>query len=114
MKQGEYFLVLLMAVFCVVLTGALITMGQANMRMQVRLQEQQQKLNQGILGQQAQQLSAGVLKDMADSAASNEDMRKVIEKHGYRVQPAGGTEPGQAVTPKEKKALDAADGSEEE
>lgn len=113
MRQGQYFFILLLSVVCVVLTAALLFVGQTNMRMQVKLQEQQQKLNQGILGQQAQQISAGVLKDMADAAAGNADMRQVLEKHGYRVQPGNGAAPGSASKPKNKTAEAAAEGEVE-
>ena len=102
MRQGQYFLILLLSVVCTVLTVGLITMGQINMRMQGKLQAQQQKLNQGILGQQAQQISGGVLKDMADAAASNSEMRRVLEKHGFRVEPSAAAAGGSAAKQNDK------------
>jgi hypothetical protein len=94
MKTGYYFIVLFMAIICVGLTVALIFIGQANQHLQIKLQNQQQALNQGILGQQAQQISSGVLQDMAGAAAGNSEIRKVLEKYGYHVSlpaPAGST-----------------------
>ena len=85
MKAGRYFVVLLLAVVCVVLTVALILMEHTNQQLQVQLQAQQQALNQGILGQQAQQISGGVLQDLADSSVGNSRIRRLLEKHGYRV-----------------------------
>ena len=114
MKQGQYFFILLLSVICVVLTAALVCMGQVNIRMQAKLQEQQLKLNQGVLGQQAQQISAGVLKDMADSAAANDDMRKLLEKHGYRVQPSAIPETVQAGKKNESVAGDTGEGGTKE
>lgn len=110
MRQGQYFLILLLSVVCTVLTVGLITMGQTNMRMQGKLQAQQQKLNQGILGQQAQQISGEVLKDMADVAAENGKMRRLLEKHGFQVKPGAAAVAGSAA----KKDDKTADGTGEE
>jgi len=98
MKSGSYFVVLLLAVACVILTVALILVAQTNQQWQVKLQAQQQALNQGILGQQAQQISAGVLQDMANAAIINDPgIRQLLEKHGYRVPPA--RSPASAINP---------------
>ncbi len=107
MRQGQYFLILLLSVVCVVLTAGLVIMGQTNMRMQVKLQEQQQKLNQGILGQQAQQISGGVLKDMADVAAESREMRQLLEKHGFQVKPGTAAAAGEAAKQADKTTDDA-------
>lgn len=88
MKSGPYFVVLLLAVAGVVLTAALILMARTNQQLQVQLQAQQQTLNQGILGQQAQQISSGVLQDMANAAVDNAGIRKLLEQYGYHVAPA--------------------------
>lgn len=80
MKPGRYFVVLFLAVTCVVLTAALILMAHNNQRLQVNLQARQQAINQGILGQQAQQISAGVLNDLANAAAGNPAIRQLLEK----------------------------------
>ena len=102
MKPGPYFVLLLLAVACVVLVVALILMGHTNQKLQVELQAQQQALNQGILGQQAQQISGGVLQDMASAAAGSPGIRQLLEKHGYRVSPTHSATPsvaGGASTP---------------
>jgi hypothetical protein len=85
MKPGPYFVVLLLAVACVLLTLALIAMDQANQQLQLQTQTQQQQLNQGILGQQAQQISGSVLQDLAGAAVKNPKIRKLLKKHGYNV-----------------------------
>ena len=84
MKAGSYFLVLLMGTACVILTVGLIVMAYANQQFQAKLQAQQQALNQGVLGQQGQQISAGVLQDLSDAAVDNPDIRQLLEKNGYR------------------------------
>ena len=85
MKPGTYFVVLLLAVACVVLTVALILVAHTNQQLQIKLQAQQQALNQGILGQQAQQISAGVLQDLSVAAVGNPALRVLLEKYGYRM-----------------------------
>jgi hypothetical protein len=85
MKTSHYVVVLLLAAACAVLTVALILMAHANQQLQLQTQTQQQQLNQGILGQQAQQISGGILQELADSAVSNAQVRILLEKHGYRL-----------------------------
>ena len=92
MKPGHFFVVLLLTVVCVGLTVALILMEHTNQQLHLQTQTQQQQLNQGILGQQAQQISSGVLQEMATAAAGNPNIRKLLKKHGYNVsasQPSG-------------------------
>ena len=88
MKSGPYFVVLLLTVAGVVLTVALILVARTNQQLQVQLQAQQQALSQGVLGQQVQQISAGVLQDLARVAAGNPAIRQLLAKYGYRVTPA--------------------------
>jgi len=85
MKTGSYFVVVLLSGVCVVLTVALILIANTNQGLQLKLQAQQQALNQGILGQQAQQISAGIMQDLYNVAGKNYAIRQLLEKHGYRV-----------------------------
>lgn len=86
MKPGPYFVVLLLGVACAVLAVTLIVVAQSNQKLQIKLQSQQQALSQGILGQQAQQISSGVLQDLANAAAGgNTEVRQLLEKYGYNV-----------------------------
>lgn len=87
MKAGAYFVLLLLAVACVGLTVALIIIEHTNQKLQVQLQAQQQALNEGILGQQAQQISGGVIQDMTAAAARSHGIHQLLEKNGYRVPP---------------------------
>ncbi len=97
MKAGTYYAVLFMAILCVLLTVALVIMGYNNQQLQIKLQAQQQVLNQGVLGQQAQQISSALLQNMADVAADNLEIRQLMEKHGYRITPAKDTDPAPKV-----------------
>lgn len=85
MRPGPYFIILLLAVACVILTAALMLIDHTNQNLQVQLQARQQALNQGILGQQAQQISGGVLQDLASAAIRSHDIHQLLEKYGYRV-----------------------------
>ena len=106
MKAGSYFFLLLLGAACILLTVGLIAMAYTNQQLQARLQAQQQALNQGVLGQQGQQISAGVLQDLSDASVDNSDIRQLLEKNGYRVassRPAAAarssTEKKQETTP---------------
>lgn len=108
MKPGLYFFVLLLAAANVILVIALCLVTRSNQQLQVRLQAQQQALSQGILGQQAQQISAGVLQDLAGAAVNNPAHRQLLEKYGYRVpaagQPAAPETPARSTSPSDPPA----------
>lgn len=87
MKSKPYFIVLLLSVVCVVLSVSLVLTFRANQKMQAQLQANQQLLNSGILGPQGQQIGNNLLQDMANSATRNADMRKLLAKYGYQIQP---------------------------
>jgi hypothetical protein len=113
MKAGPYFLVLLLAVVCIILTGALIPMAITNQRMQVKLQAQQQALNQSVLGAQAQQIRDSLLQDLAAAASSgNRPIRQLLVKHGYNVQ--GSPSAGGAAKPDKVERSDAPKSEQEE
>jgi hypothetical protein len=101
MKAGPYFVLLLLAVACVGMTMALILVQHTNQKLQVDLQARQQVLNQGILGQQAQQISGGVLQDMATAAVKSRGIRVLLEKNGYRVPPPSAAKNPSAKNPEE-------------
>ncbi|MEI7899245.1 MAG: hypothetical protein WCK89_03265 [bacterium] len=88
MKSASYFVVLLLSVVCVVLSIALVFTAQANQRVQARVQAKQKLLNSGILGPQGQQIGNSLLQDMASTAARSAGIRRLLEKHGYQIQPA--------------------------
>ncbi|MEI6647624.1 MAG: hypothetical protein WCP12_16420 [bacterium] len=88
MKSLPYFIILLLSVVCVALSVSLVLTSRANQRLQVELQANQQRLNSGILGPQGQQIGNNLLQDMATTATRNADMRQLLAKHGYQIQPA--------------------------
>lgn len=107
MKPGAYFTLLFTALSCLLLATAELIMSRANQKEQERLQAQQQMLNQGILGPQAQQISAALLQSLGDAAVKDPEVRQLIEKHGYRVnQPQDAAAAPAVDKPAEEKKTD--------
>jgi hypothetical protein len=100
MKSVPYIIVLLLSVVCVALSVSLVLTMRANQRVQAGLQANQQLLNNGILGPQGQQIGNNLLQDMATTATRNADMRQLLAKHGYQIQPATNAVPNTRDTPK--------------
>jgi hypothetical protein len=98
MKTGSYVVALIISALCGVLAVALIFAAGVNQRLQARLQNQQQALNNGILGQQGQQITGNVIQDIAGAAARNPGLRDLLEKHGYRLQADAAAAPATNVT----------------
>jgi hypothetical protein len=86
MRVWQYVTVMALAALCVAMSVATAVTAWGNQRMQSALQAQQAKLSGGVLGPQGQQISAGVLQDMAGLAVKNSRMRALLSKHGYTVQ----------------------------
>jgi len=87
MKLNNYFAALVLSAACVALSATLILLTRANQRMQQEVQARQESLRTGILGTQGQQISSGVLQEMAVMAATNTRMRQVLDAQGYRLPP---------------------------
>jgi hypothetical protein len=85
MKLGQYFASLMLGLVCLGLSAAIVVVSIANQRVQQRLNLRQAQLSSGILGAQGQQVRAAILQDMANAAAQNPKMRKLLERHGYTV-----------------------------
>jgi len=105
MKEWQFFTMLLLGLMCFGLIAAVVVMTVVNQRLQQDLLAEQhqmlttkQRLDGGILGAQGQQISAGVLQDMAGSASQNAKIRRILKKYGYRVEP-GGAAPAATNTP---------------
>jgi len=92
MKLWQYTTTVILGALCVGLSAAIIIISKSNIAIQEEIQGRQQKLNNGVLGQQAQQITGNILQDMAAVAAKNEKMRKLLSKHGYNI-PAAQTAP---------------------
>jgi len=84
MKKSLYYVIALMGLACVALSVALIFIANANQKLQLQVQTQQQYLSQGILGQQGQQIAGTIIQEMDNAAASNSNIRTILEQYGYR------------------------------
>ena len=88
MKLPKFVCLMILGVATLALALAIILLSISNERTQMILQAQQQSLNGGILGAQGQQVSSAILQDMAGAAASNRNLRSLLGKYGYNIQPA--------------------------
>ena len=88
MKLWQYTTTVILGASCVGLSAAIILTSKSNIAIQEEIQGRQQKLNEGVLGQQAQQITGNILQDMAAVAGKNEKMRKLLSKHGYNIPAA--------------------------
>lgn len=94
----QYFIILLLSIVCVVLSFSLVLTIRVNQRVQVELQANQQRLNSGILGPQGQQIGNNLLQDMANTATRNADMRQLLAKYGYQIEPTTNATPNAVGT----------------
>jgi type II secretory pathway component PulK len=88
MKAASYFSVLLLSLVCAALVVAVIAVSTVASGLTERIQLQQERLNTGVLGQQAQQISSQVLTEMGNVATTNALMKKLLEKNGYQLSAA--------------------------
>jgi len=97
----KYHILMVMGFVCVVLSIALICIATANQKMQLQIQTQQQYLNQGVLGQQGQQITATIIQEMDNAAASNANIRTILEQYGYRKPAYPSMKPAESEAPKQ-------------
>jgi len=105
MQGWQYRITLTLGVACVALSVAIVTVANINQDVQRQIQVRQQQLNNGILGQQAQQVTSTILQDMAEVAVNNGKIRKLLAKYGYNISSSQQTSSGKAAvetSPEEK------------
>jgi len=78
----RYYITVALAVACMILTIAVIALGQSNQRLQVEAQNQQNEINNGNM---IQQVGTKILEDMASVSVKNERLKEVLAKNGYTV-----------------------------
>ncbi len=86
MKPWQYITTMILALTCLGLAVSIVIVSSSRIRAQEEVNARQQQLNNGVLGQQGQQIQSGILQDMANSAAQNPKMRRLLTRHGYTVQ----------------------------
>lgn len=102
MKLWQYTTSVILGVACAVLSAVIIFTSQRNMTLQETIQNHQQQLNNGVLGEQTQQVANNILQDMAATAASNEKMRSLLSKYGYNIPSASTPKPTPVKSEEEK------------
>lgn len=110
MKSIHYTIVLLLSGVCFVLSVSLVLTFRLNQNVQAKLQANQQRLNSGILGPQGQQIGNNLLQDMANTATRNVNMRQLLAKYGYQVQPTPEASTN-AMTTTEPRVVEGSDGT---
>lgn len=103
--KRQYILAWVVGCAYLALAIATVAIARAQQVLQGQLQNVQQSLNNGILGQRGQQIRSGVLQDMANISLQDEKMRALLMKHGFTVTPpAGAATPATTATNKVTKA----------
>jgi hypothetical protein len=63
-----------------------VAVSLSRQKLQAEVAGRQLHLNAGVLGSQGQQIRMGILQDMANSAAQNSRMKRLLTRHGYTLQ----------------------------
>lgn len=82
MKPLQFYITVALAAVCLILSIAVIALGQSNQRLQTEAQNQQNDINRGTM---SQQIGTKILQDMASVAVKNDKMKEVLAKNGYTV-----------------------------
>lgn len=90
MKPWQYVATLMVALTCLGLSVSIVVVSSARQKVQAEINGRQAQLNSGVMGVQGQQIQMAILQDMANSAAQNPKMRRLLIRHGYSLQ-GGGT-----------------------
>jgi hypothetical protein len=88
MKSGQYVTTLVLSLICFLFCGAIVAVAYINERQQNELRNRQDRLNNSMISQSAQQIGSRVLNDLAAVAQKNPALRRVLSKHGYEAPPA--------------------------
>jgi hypothetical protein len=86
MKPWQYITTLMLALTCLGVSVSIVIVSSARQRVLEESNVRQLQLNSGVLGQQGQQVQMAILQDMANSAAQNPKMRRLLIRHGYTLQ----------------------------
>jgi hypothetical protein len=90
MKRRQYGTVLALAWVCLALGVSILVLSGRNASLQRRLQAQQIQLNNGLMGQRGQQITAQILQEMIDATGRSPQIRQLLTKYGYST-PASST-----------------------
>ncbi len=82
MKASQFYLSVAIGGVCLILSIALIALGQSNQRLQTQIQHQQEEINRG---QTSSQVLQNLLRDLAEASVKNDKIKQVLARNGYTV-----------------------------
>lgn len=88
MKPWQSIIALILGFICVALSALGVAGGILNQKLQAQLQQQQLEINKG---EYAQQVGTNVIREVANKALKNDNLRKLLTRNGFTV-----TEPSPA------------------
>lgn len=88
MKPWQFFITTGLGVAGLILAIALIIQGNANGDVQFQLQQQQVEINKGSM---SQQVGVNLLKEMAQVAVNDNDMKDLLKNNGFTLTTTGNT-----------------------
>lgn len=106
MKQTQFYIAVALSAVCLVLSLALIAIGQSGQTAQLDLQKRQNEIQIELQQRQAEvnkgavsdRVGGAILQDLASVALKNAKIKDLLAKHGYNVTAAPSPGPG-GVTP---------------
>lgn len=94
MKRWQSIIALILGFICVALSALGVVGGILNQKLQAQLQQQQLEINRG---EYAQQVGTNIIREVANKALKNDNLRKLLTRNGFTVtEPAT---PPQAPSP---------------
>lgn len=82
MKPVPFYITVALAAVSLLLSIAVVALGQSNQQLQTELQKQQEEINRGNV---SQQVGTNLLRDMASASVKNDKMKEALAKNGYNV-----------------------------
>jgi hypothetical protein len=99
MKRWQSIIALILGFVCVALSALGVVGGVLNQKLQAQLQQQQLEISRG---EYAQQVGTNVIREVANKALKNDNLRKLLTLNGFTVtEPAPAPQaPAPSPTPK--------------
>lgn len=99
MKRWQSIIALILGFICVALSALGVVGGILNQKLQAQLQQQQLEINRG---EYAQQVGTNIIREVANKALKNDNLRKLLTRNGFTVtEPATAPQaPSPSPTPK--------------
>ncbi len=86
MKGYQFTILVVLGIVCLALSVTTVVTSRINQKLQQTLQLQQARINNGLLGQRGQQISAALMQDLAVASTDNTRIKDLLKKYGYTVQ----------------------------